>query len=166
MDPQTTRSLARPQPARSHDHAYRQTAKLLRSHVGRGHLRKQQRRRSPSPQAPARRNYQPPQIPVRRGHWLPHPRPPKPHPQRRRSAAHQPHYRLGHLAGQHTFRLRRAQHWPAPTRHEPYHASHASIERRRQHAGRCRTRPRRDAGRRSHDRHGPRPRREGRAHCV
>ena len=85
---------------------------------------------------------------------------------RRRGAAHQPHHRARHLAGQHAVRARRAQHRPASARHEPHHRGHAAPARRRQHAGGGRARPGRDAGGRPHDRHGPGPRRARRPDRV
>jgi excinuclease ABC subunit A len=76
-----------------------------------------------------------PALPARRRHRLPHARPPEPHAQRRRGAAHQPHDCARHLAGQHAVRARRAQHRAASARHEPHHRGHAAPARRRQHAG-------------------------------
>ena len=103
------------------------------------------------------------EVPVRRRPGLPDARPPEPHAQRRRGAAHQPHHRAGHLAGQHAVRARRAQHRPAPARHEPHRAGHAPAARRRQHAGGGGARPGGDAGGRPADRHGPGPGRARRA---
>ena len=117
-------------------------------------------------EAALRGNHHPAQVPVRRRHRLPHAGSPEPHAQRRRSAAHQPDHRVGHLAGQHLVRARRAQHRPASARHAPHHQGHAAPARRRQHAGGGGARPGRDAGRRPHDRHGPRPRRARRADRV
>ena len=106
------------------------------------------------------------QVPVRRGHWLPHARPPKPHAERWRSAAHQSHHGPGHQPRQHPVCAGRAQHWPAPARHAPHHRGHAAPARCRQHPGGGGTRPCRDARGRPHDRHGPRPRPPGRANCF
>ncbi|KAI1691383.1 uvrABC system protein A [Ditylenchus destructor] len=113
-----------------------------------------------------RGNHHPPALPPRRRHRLPHAGSPEPHAQRRRGAAHQPHHRARHLAGQHAVRARRAQHRPASARHEPHHRGHAAPARRGQHAGGGRARPGRDAGRRPRDRHGPGPRRTRRTGGV
>ena len=122
-----------------------------------GNRRNGQRRRRAGAQAPVRGNHHPPALPARRRHRLPHARPPEPHAERRRGAAHQPHDRARHLAGQHAVRARRAQHRPASARHEPHHRGDAAPARRRQHAGGGGARPGRDAGGRPRDRHGPGP---------
>ena len=117
-------------------------------------------------EAAARRDLHAPEIPQRRRHRLPHARSPEPHAVRRRGAAHQPHHRAGHLAGQHAVRAGRAVDRPASARHAPHRRGHAAPARRRQHAGGGGARPRRDAGGRPPDRHGPRPGRAGRPDRV
>ena len=117
-------------------------------------------------EAAVRGNHHPPEVPGRRRHRLPHAGPPEPHAVRRRGAAHQPDHGAGHLAGEHAVRARRAQHRPAPARHEPHHRGDEAAARRRQHAGGGRARPGRDAGGRPHHRHGPRPRRARRPDRV
>ncbi len=69
----------------------------------------------------------------------------EPHAVGRRGAAHQPDHRAGNLARQHDVRARRAEHRPAPARHEPHRAGDAPAARRRQHARRRRARPGGDA---------------------
>ena len=76
----------------------------------------------------------------------------------RRGAAHQPHHGPGHQLVN-TCSCWTAQHRPAPARHAPHRRGHAAPARCRQHPGGGGARPRRHAGGRPHDRHGPRPRR-------
>ena len=104
-------------------------------------------------------------LPVPRRPRLPHARPPVAHALRRRGAAHQPHHRARHVAGQHAVRAGRALHRPAPARHGPRDRRDAAAARRRQLAGGGRARPADHARRRPHPRHGPGPgraRRRGR----
>ena len=99
-------------------------------------------------EAAARRDPHAAQVPVRCRPGLPDAGPAEPHAQRRRGAAHQPDHGARHLAGEHAVRARRAEHRPAPARHEPHRRSHAPAARCRQHAGGGGARPGGDARRR------------------
>ena len=95
------------------------------------------------------------ELPLRRRPRLPDARPPVAHALGRRSAAHQPHHRARHLAGQHAVRARRAVDRPAPARHGPRHRRDEAPARRRQLAGGGRARPADHVRRRPHPRHRP-----------
>ena len=99
VDQRPARRPAGPDPARPHAAAHRPAEPA----DGR-----------PAPARPAGRSHRaaddrdphPATLPERRGSGLPHARPPVAHALRRRSAAHQPHHRAGHLAGQHALHPR------------------------------------------------------------
>jgi hypothetical protein len=85
-----------------------------------------ERRPGAGPQTPARRDQHPYPLPLRGRYRLPHAGPPEPHAQRWRGAAHQPHDRARHFAGEHAVRARRAQHRTAPARHGAHQRRHAA----------------------------------------
>ena len=88
--------------------------------------------------APAGRDPHAPQVSLRRRPGLPHARPPIAHAVGRRSAAHQPHHRARHVAGQYPLRARRALDRAASARHGADHRGDEAPARCGQHARRGR----------------------------
>ncbi len=111
----------------------------------------------PGDRPPAHRNPRAAFLPVPGGPRLSHARPPVAHALRRRGAAHQPHHRARHVAGQHAVRAGRALDRPAPARHGPGDRSDAAAARRRQLAGGGGARSADHVRRRPHPRHGTGP---------